>query len=169
MAAIMPANGGRRPKAIKHAAAADPRLAPSGHTKFGGPRVSLTINVVECRLAMADGNRIRRSIRESRMNGRCGVLWFALTTFLLFALPSGWSAIAAQTTDQDLAAIASRVAVDAPTGYERRFAPALGAGWTADRYGNVVTTIGTGTPNRLVACALDRPGYVVSQIRDDGS
>ena len=72
--------------------------------------------------------------------------------------------------DRDLAAIASWVAVDAATGYERRVAPALAAalGWTADAHGNVVTTIGAGSPHRIVACALDRPSYAVSQIRDDG-
>lgn len=69
-----------------------------------------------------------------------------------------------------LAVVASWVAVDAVTGYERRVAPALAAalGWQADAYGNVVTSIGRGTPHRIVACALDRPGYAVSQIRDDG-
>src|SRR5512134_1608998 len=79
--------------------------------------------------------------------------------------------LAAQTTDRDLEAIASWVAVDAATGYERRVAPALASalgGWTADAYGNVVTTVGIGSPHRIVACALDRPSYAVSQIRDDG-
>ncbi len=50
-------------------------------------------------------------------------------------------------------------------------APALASalgGWTADAHGNVVTTVGTGSPHRIVACALDRPSYAVSQIRDDG-
>lgn len=77
----------------------------------------------------------------------------------------------AQTTERDLDAIASWVAVDAATGYERRIAPALAAalgGWTADAQGNVVATVGSGSPHRIVACALDRPGYAVSQITDDG-
>ena len=79
---------------------------------------------------------------------------------------------AAQTSPDDraLEAIASWVAVDAATGYERRIAPALAGalGWEADPYGNVVTTVGAGSPHRIVACALDRPGYAVSQIRDVG-
>ena len=94
----------------------------------------------------------------------------------VFALGVGLQALmslslSAQVTDRDLEAIASWVAVDAATGYERRVAPALAAalgGWTADAYGNVVTTVGTGSPHRIVACALDRPSYAVSQIRDDG-
>jgi len=55
--------------------------------------------------------------------------------------------LTAQATDRDLEAIASWVAVDAATGYERRIAPALASalgGWTADAYGNVVTSVGTG-------------------------
>ncbi len=50
-------------------------------------------------------------------------------------------------------------------------APALASalgGWTADAYGNVVTSVGSGSPHRILACALDRPSYAVSQIRDDG-
>jgi putative aminopeptidase FrvX len=34
--------------------------------------------------------------------------------------------------------------------------------------GNIVTTVGSGSPHRIVACALDRPGYAVSQVTDDG-
>lgn len=82
------------------------------------------------------------------------------------------SLLTAETTDQDLAAIASWVAVDSATGYEGRTSPALaaslGSGWTSDAWGNVVTTVGTGSPHRVVACALDRPSYAVSQITDDG-
>ena len=58
-----------------------------------------------------------------------------------------------------------------PPATSGRVAPALASalgGWTADAYGNVVTTVGTGSPHRIVACALDRPSYAVSQIRDDG-
>ncbi|HEX2825931.1 MAG TPA: M20/M25/M40 family metallo-hydrolase [Burkholderiales bacterium] len=73
----------------------------------------------------------------------------------------------AQTADADLAAIASWVAVDAATGYETRTAPALGD-WRADRWGNLVTTIGSGSPHRIVACALDRPSHAVTQITDNG-
>lgn len=81
------------------------------------------------------------------------------------------ASLAAQATERDLEAIASWVAVDAATGYERRVAPTLASalgGWTSDAYGNVVMTVGTGSPHRIVACALDRPSYAVSQIRDDG-
>jgi putative aminopeptidase FrvX len=96
-----------------------------------------------------------------------------LTALALAASLQGFGSppVRAQERDNALEAIASWVAVDAATGYESRVAPALAAalvGWTADTYGNVVTAVGTGSPHRLVACALDRPAYAVSQIRDDG-
>jgi putative aminopeptidase len=86
-------------------------------------------------------------------------------------MPMSWVPLAAQTNEQDLDAVASWLAVDAVTGYEGRVAPALAAAlgdWQADRWGNVVATVGSGAPHRLIACALDRPGYAVSQITDDG-
>lgn len=70
-----------------------------------------------------------------------------------------------------LGAIASWVVLDVATGYEARTAGAIAdamPGWSLDHWGNVVTTVGSGTPRRVVACALDRPSYAVSQITDDG-
>lgn len=37
-----------------------------------------------------------------------------------------------------------------------------------DAVGDVVVTLGSGEPRRLVACALGEPGFVVSAIREDG-
>jgi putative aminopeptidase FrvX len=37
-----------------------------------------------------------------------------------------------------------------------------------DALGNVVLTVGSGEPRRLVACALGEPGLIVSGIREDG-
>lgn len=37
-----------------------------------------------------------------------------------------------------------------------------------DALGNVVLTLGSGTPRRLVTCPLDEPGYIVSRILEDG-
>lgn len=97
----------------------------------------------------------------------CRVFLVACTVYI--AVPS---LLAAQTTEQDLAAIATWVAVDSATGYEGRTSPALAAAlgrtWKSDTWGNVATTVGTGSPHRIVACALDRPSYAVSQITDDG-
>src|SRR5208282_6183287 len=37
-----------------------------------------------------------------------------------------------------------------------------------DNVGNVWVTIGSGAPHRLIATAIDEPGYVVSEITEDG-
>lgn len=78
----------------------------------------------------------------------------------------------AQVSDADLQAIATWVAVDAATGYEPRTVPAvaaaLGSNWRADAWGNLISTVGSGTPHHVVACALDRPAYAISQITNDG-
>lgn len=63
--------------------------------------------------------------------------------------------------------------LDVVTGTER--APAVARrvglvlpGWTQDALGSWTITRGRGAPHRVVACALDRPAYVVSEITDDG-
>lgn len=67
------------------------------------------------------------------------------------------------------AAIASWVVVDAPPGSEGRLAlNRVFPGWTVDRWGNYSRRAGSGRPRRVVACALDQSGFVVSQITDDG-
>jgi len=37
-----------------------------------------------------------------------------------------------------------------------------------DKLGNLILTIGTGRPRRLITVPLDEPGYVVSEIQEDG-
>jgi putative aminopeptidase FrvX len=59
----------------------------------------------------------------------------------------------------------------AVTGYEQGFAQLLRAmlkGSVIDRSDNVILTLGSGTPKRLLACPMDEAGYVVGGIRDDG-
>ena len=59
----------------------------------------------------------------------------------------------------------------AVTGYEQGFAQSLRAmlkGSMIDRSDNVILTLGSGTPKRLLACPMDEAGYVVGGIRDDG-
>ncbi len=73
------------------------------------------------------------------------------------------------------AAVASAVAawihLDAPPGGEshsQRVLAAVLTGWRSDAFGNLVKRVGSGSPRRVVACAMDVPGFVVSQITDDG-
>jgi len=104
------------------------------------------------------------------MSSRSRASSLALVITLAASLSATTSPLAAQAVDGPLGAIASWVALDTATGYENRTSPALAAalGWTADQWGNVVTTVGDGAPHHIVACALDRPGYAITQIRDDG-
>ena len=94
-------------------------------------------------------------------------------TGILLALVAT-AAAAAPLTGQEAArlqAMASWVAVDAATGYETRVTPAMAEamdGWSSDRWGNLVAVVGSGSPRRIVACALDRPSYAASQITADG-
>ena len=94
-----------------------------------------------------------------------------LAAFLVVAAPLAAAAPAPAQDDARLRAMASWVAVDASTGYETRVTPGMAEamdGWTSDRWGNLVSVVGSGGPRRIVACALDRPSYAASQITADG-
>ena len=59
----------------------------------------------------------------------------------------------------------------AVTGYERAATDTLLTllpGAVRDRVGNIVVTMGKGTPKRLVSCPLDELGWVVGNVTDDG-
>jgi putative aminopeptidase FrvX len=68
-------------------------------------------------------------------------------------------------------AVATWISLEASPGAERlatdRIQSAV-SGFTRDRMGNLVRKVGEGGPLRVVACALDESGYVVSGITDDG-
>ena len=41
-------------------------------------------------------------------------------------------------------------------------------GWKRDALGNLILRKGSGSPRRVVACALDRPAFAVTEITDEG-
>lgn len=68
-------------------------------------------------------------------------------------------------------ALSSWLALEAPTGHEQRATtPLLAAlvGWQQDAGGNLIRRVGSGRPHRVIACAIDRPGFVVTQITARG-
>lgn len=73
-------------------------------------------------------------------------------------------------------AVHTWIALDAPVGYERRTtAPlvatlnaATGGTWRVDALGNLTMRKGSGEPRRVVACGIDRAGFAVTQITDNG-
>ena len=82
--------------------------------------------------------------------------------------PNRLSGQTAQTVDQLALRFTSWTAV---TGFERAVTDSLVAllpGGTRDRFGNVIVTLGRGSPKRLASCDIDEPGYVVGNITDDG-
>ncbi len=97
------------------------------------------------------------------------------TSALLAAVVAAAATLTAQPPSAQ-AALASWISFDAPTGSEPRTTTALapilsaatGGTWRADRWGNLVLRKGSGAPRRVVACAIDRPGYAVTQITADG-
>ncbi len=78
----------------------------------------------------------------------------------------------ASTRDETVAAtIAAWTHLDAPPGGEQRSIAALRSTlpqWSVDAFGNMVRRVGSGVPRRVVACAMDVPGFVVSEITADG-
>ncbi len=95
----------------------------------------------------------------------------ALTTLLsLISVPVSTSQ-SVTSSASDATALRSWIALDAPPGWEHlatdvvlRALP----GWQRDTLGNLMLRKGSGSPRRVVACALDRPGFAVTEITDAG-
>ena len=65
------------------------------------------------------------------------------------------------------------IALDAPPGSEHVATNSImrampGWKWKRDALGNLILRKGSGSPRRVVACGLDRPGFAVTEITDDG-
>jgi putative aminopeptidase FrvX len=76
----------------------------------------------------------------------------------------------AQSLSQDLADF---VATPAVPGYEQPLAEKIMARLgkhklATDNLGNLIVTLGSGAPHRLIVAHADEPGYIVSGITDDG-
>ncbi|HKP86884.1 MAG TPA: M20/M25/M40 family metallo-hydrolase [Blastocatellia bacterium] len=75
------------------------------------------------------------------------------------------------SNDSSLNALAGWVALDAPPGWEQAATDILSGvmpGWHRDPVGNLILRKGSGHPKRVVACSLDRPGYIVTEITTKG-
>src|SRR5687768_8246871 len=82
-----------------------------------------------------------------------------------------YDAAAQSQPHKDAAALASWIALDAPPAEEHLATDALLRqlpGWARDANGNLWLRKGSGRPRRVVACGLDYPGLVVSEITDAG-
>ncbi|HEY6970983.1 MAG TPA: M20/M25/M40 family metallo-hydrolase [Candidatus Angelobacter sp.] len=96
---------------------------------------------------------------QSRINNLkfCAIVLFSVSAF-------------GQSLSTDLRDL---VAIPAVPGYEQELAAAIAARIkafkpTVDEMANVVVTVGSGSPHRLIVAPMDEPGYVVSGITSEG-
>jgi len=94
-----------------------------------------------------------------------------LSAFLTCALSAHARAQGSASDDRIAEAISRWITLPAPAGAEdiagARLIRAL-PGFTRDAAGNLIRRVGTGSPRRVIACALDASSYAVSEITDDG-
>jgi putative aminopeptidase FrvX len=93
-----------------------------------------------------------------------------LTLACLFSLSLAFTS-AAQDGGASASALRDWIALDAPPGWEHVATDSIMRAmpqWKRDALGNLVWRKGSGSPRRVVACALDRPGFAVTEITDDG-
>ena len=79
--------------------------------------------------------------------------------------------VQAQNGVDNALALGSWIAFDAPPGREHIATDKLLQtlrGWKRDALGNLILRKGSGSPRRVVACALDRPAFAVTEITNDG-
>ena len=68
-------------------------------------------------------------------------------------------------------ALRNWIALDAPPGWEHVATDSIMRAsplWKRDVLGNLILRKGSGSPKRVIACGLDRPGFAVTEITDDG-
>ena len=93
------------------------------------------------------------------------LLW-ATTLLLVFSFN-----VVAQNGVHTADVLHNWIALDAPPGWEHLATDQIMRampGWKRDVLGNLVLRKGSGSPRRVVACGLDRPGFAVTEITDDG-
>jgi len=97
--------------------------------------------------------------------------WARLALAFLFSLAVTSNCIAQDPAHDAADPLAAWIAMDAPPGHEHLVTDIIlqsKAGWKRDALGNLILRKGSGTPRRVIACALDRPGFAVTEITDDG-
>ena len=93
--------------------------------------------------------------------------------FIFLAFPFSLFAQKTEINNTLLPAIQSFANTSAVTGREEEAANYIQALFEKgvckkDKLGNLIITIGSGSPKQLFVAPLDEPGYVISQIQDDG-
>ena len=94
----------------------------------------------------------------------------AMAAILALLLPLAAAPALAATLDEEAGAFFDVVAVSGREQPAADFIAGRLAGLpvSRDALGDVVLTVGSGEPRRLLACALGEPGFLVSGIQEDG-
>ena len=101
----------------------------------------------------------------------CGLSCFVFfCSFCVLAANSAQAQSAGAGLEQHLAAL---VDIPAVSGYEHDLARQIAdelkpLSPTVDNLGDVLVTVGSGSPHRLLVAPMDEPGFIVSGITDDG-
>src|SRR6185369_13937860 len=93
-----------------------------------------------------------------------------LKPVLFLILVISCTALAQDGSDRT-ATVRTWIDLDAPPGREYLATDKIlkhMPGWKRDALGNLILRKGSGSPRRVVACALDRPGFAVTEITDAG-
>jgi putative aminopeptidase len=101
-----------------------------------------------------------------RAQSRC----FAVMSLCLFVAATGTAQKIPGALKSDLREFVQTPAVP---GYEQQLAAKISARLQSfsprtDEMSNVVVTVGSGSPHRLIVAPMDEPGYVISGITDEG-
>lgn len=95
----------------------------------------------------------------------------SLVSLLVIILPARVSLGQNGRAQEDVAALRSWIALDAPPGWEHLATEQImkaSPGWQRDALGNLILRQGSGSPRRVVACGLDRVGFAVTEITETG-
>jgi putative aminopeptidase len=124
------------------------------------------------KMAMHSNRHTYRTIRKAIFGGFAvlSFLFYLASFMLLAALPARAQGRVSGTFAEDMRDF---VATPSVPGYEKELSRKISAEVAAldpvvDNLGDVIVTIGSGAPYRLIVTPIDEPGYVVSGITDDG-
>ncbi len=123
--------------------------------------------------AVAPGRRFNKKCNRTEIKPGATALgsivaYLAGATLLALLLASR---LAAQNGSETSTALYRWLALDAPPGWEHLATDTIQKampGWKRDTLGNLVLRKGSGSPRRVIACGIDRPGFAVTEITDDG-
>jgi putative aminopeptidase FrvX len=102
------------------------------------------------------------------------VFWLLFPAFLLHSSPAGGQSTKPSASYGALPQrLDELVGTPAVSGYENQLADKIRASLkdlhpVTDNLGDVMVTIGSGAPHRLLVAPIDEPGFVVSEITPDG-